>query len=112
MHKPNGSQPALESPCEWYGRTDAVGVSLLHVVGADETVISSNSAQVDHSSIVGHLHGLPDTGLLALHHAQFIGRVVNAERDHLVSWQPLPAETDIRTENSLTVHFEILKAER
>lgn len=101
---------ALNLPSEWYVRTDVVGVSVLHEVGADKTMISPNSAQVHHSSVVGHLHRLPDTGLLSLHHAQFISRVVNAERDHLISWQPLPADTDIRRDNSLTVLSKILKS--
>ncbi len=106
------SLACLRKSSEWYVRRDAVGVSVLHVVGADKTMISSNSAQVHHSSVVGHLHGLPDTGLLALHHTQFISRVVNAKRDHFISWQPLPAETDVRTENSLTGPPESLKASR
>ncbi len=106
------SLACLRKSSEWYVRRDAVGVSVLHVVGADKTMISSNSAQVHHSSVVGHLHGLPDTGLLALHHTQFISRVVNAKRDHFISWQPLPAETDVRTENSLTGPSESLKASR
>lgn len=73
-------------------------------------MISSNSAQMDHSSVVGHLHRLPDTGFLAFHHTQFISSVVNAKRDNLISWQPLPADTDIRTYNSLTVPSKILKS--
>lgn len=63
----------------------------LQVVGGDVSLAVADAALVDHGPIVGHLHRLADAGLAALHDAQLVGRVVHAQRRHLLPWQPLPA---------------------
>lgn len=67
----------------------------LQVVGGHEAVVVAHSALVDHGSVVRHLYGLADAGLAALHDAQLVGRVVNAQRCDFVSWKPLPVKQTI-----------------
>lgn len=68
----------------------------LQVVGGDVSLAVADAALVDHGSVVGHLHRLADAGLAALHDAQLVGRVVHAQRRHLLPGQPLPAATPWR----------------
>lgn len=63
----------------------------LQVVGGDVSLAVADAALVDHGPVVGHLHRLADAGLAALHDAQLVGRVVHAQRRHLLSRKPLPA---------------------
>lgn len=71
----------------------------LQVVGRHEAVAVADSALVDHGSVVRHLNGLADAGLAALHDAQFVGGVVDAQGCDLVAGEPLPAapQTQIQT---------------
>lgn len=59
-------------------------------------MISADAALVHHGAVVGHLDGLPDAGLAALHHAQLVRRVVHAQRRQLVTRQPLPTDQEKR----------------
>lgn len=61
------------------------------VGGWDEGVVPLHSAQVDHGSVVGHLHGLADAGFAPLHHFQLVHGVIHAQGKDFVPWQPLPA---------------------
>lgn len=62
----------------------------LQVVGGHKAMAVADSALVDHGTVVRHLNGLADAGLASLHHAQFVRRVVYAQRCHFVTWKPLP----------------------
>lgn len=66
----------------------------LQEVGGHKAVVVADPALVDHGAVVGHLNGLADAGLAALHDPQFVGRVVQAQRRHLVARQPLPADSN------------------
>lgn len=64
---------------------------LSQVGGWDEGVVPLHSAQVDHGSVVGHLHRLADAGFASLHHLQLVHGVIHAQGKDFVPWQPLPA---------------------
>lgn len=49
-----------------------------------------HAAQVAHGTVEGDPHGLADARVPALHHLQLVYRLVNAQRDHLGLWKPLP----------------------
>ena len=66
-------------------------LSVLEVIGGNEAVVATHAALVHHGAVVGHLNGLPDAGLPAFNHAQLVCRVIYAQRDQLIPWQPLPA---------------------
>lgn len=61
------------------------------VGGRDEGIVPLHSAQVDHGSVVGHLHRLADAGFASLHHLQLVHGVIHAQGKDFVPWQPLPA---------------------
>lgn len=78
----------------------------LQEVGGHKAVVVADPALVDHGAVVRHLNGLADAGLAALHDPQFVGRVVQAQRRHLVAREPLPAGSKGRGEtvgNDLTL---------
>lgn len=54
----------------------------------------ADPALVDHGAVVRHLNRLANAGLAALHDPQFVGRVVQAQRRHLVAWEPLPVASN------------------
>ena len=49
-----------------------------------------HAAQVAHGAVEGDPHGLADARVPALHHLQLVYRLVDAQRDHLGLWKPLP----------------------
>lgn len=49
-----------------------------------------NVVQVYHGTVVCRVYRLADAGLLALHQAQFVHRVIHPHLQQLVPWQPLP----------------------
>lgn len=69
----------------------AGGCPTSQVGGRDEGVVPLHSAQVDHGSVVGHLHRLADAGFASLHHLQLVHGVIHAQGKDFVPWQPLPA---------------------
>lgn len=70
----------------------------LQEVGGHKAVVVADPALVDHGTVVRHLNGLADAGLAALHDPQFVGRVVQAQRRHLVARQPLPTRLNGQSE--------------
>lgn len=72
------------------GSCSSLSWSVLEVIGADESMVSTHATLVHHGAVVGHLDRFPDAGLATLHHAQLVGRVVHAQWDQLIPWQPLP----------------------
>lgn len=53
-------------------------------------MLVTNAALMDEGAVVGHLDRLADTGLAALHDAQLVGRLVQAEGGQLAPGEPLP----------------------
>lgn len=49
-------------------QADTGPVPLLQVAGSDKGVGSTDSAQVDHCTVIGHLYRLSDAGLAAFQH--------------------------------------------
>lgn len=66
------------------------------VGGWDEGVVPLHSAQVDHGSVVGHLHRLADAGFASLHHLQLVHGVIHAQGKDFVPWQPLPGSLVVK----------------
>lgn len=49
-----------------------------------------DAAQVDHSSVVGHLHRLADASLATFQHLELVHSVFHAQGQDFVSRKPLP----------------------
>lgn len=84
----------LHSAVQWAGgeeEQEGWPQQLSQVGGWDEGVVPLHSAQVDHGSVVGHLHRLADAGFASLHHLQLVHGVIHAQGKDFVPWQPLPA---------------------
>lgn len=71
-------------------QADTGPAPLLQVAGSDKGVGSTDSAQVDHCTVIGHLYRLPDAGLAAFQHLEFVHSVLHTQWQDFVPWKPLP----------------------
>lgn len=71
-------------------QADTGPVPLLQVAGSDKGVGSTDSAQVDHCTVIGHLDRLPDAGLAAFQHLEFVHSVLHTQWQDFIPWKPLP----------------------
>lgn len=71
-------------------QADTGPVPLLQVAGSDKGVGSTDSAQVDHCTVIGHLYRLSDAGLAAFQHLEFVHSVLHTQWQDFVPWKPLP----------------------
>lgn len=72
------------------GQADAGQALPLKVAGGDEGVGPPDPAQVDHCTVVSHLHRLSDAGLAAFQHLELVHSVFHTQGQHFVPWKPLP----------------------
>lgn len=82
----------LAQPGGWLGvrRRKRTPGRPLQVAGDQEGVLVADAALVDEGAVVGHLDRLADAGLAALHDAQLVGRLVQAQGGQLAAREPLP----------------------
>lgn len=94
-----GQEEASEPHGTEAGQADAGRALPLQVAGGDEGMGPPDPAQVDHCTVISHLHRLSDAGLAAFQHLELVHGVFHTQGQHFVPWKPLPGALVVKEED-------------